>query len=134
MMSLEDAYQLISNDERERSFLITDPNQKDNPIIFANDAFVRLTGYQREEVLGRNCRFLQGTDTNPETVCALRGAIKRGQSITVDILNYKKKGTPFWNRLRIRPLFSPSGDLAKFVAVQNPIPSSQVDEVPRFSL
>ena len=133
-MSLDDAYQLISNEERERSFLITDPNQKDNPIVFANDAFVRLTGYEREEVLGRNCRFLQGTDTNPETVRALREAIKGRQSITVDILNYKKDRTPFWNRLRIRPLFSSSGDLTKFVAVQNPIANSEVDEVPPFLL
>ena len=120
-MLLEEAYQLISNKDRQRSFLITDPNQPDNPIVFANDAFIRLTGYTREEVLGRNCRFLQGKDTNPETVCAIREAIKRRKPISADILNYRKDGTAFWNRIKIRPLFSPDGTIKKFVGVQNPI-------------
>jgi PAS domain S-box-containing protein len=120
-MLLEEAYQLISNKDRQRSFLITDPNQADNPIVFANDAFIRLTGYTRDEVLGRNCRFLQGKDTNPETVRAIREALKRRKAITADILNYRKDGTAFWNRIKIRPLFSPDGAIKKFVGVQNPI-------------
>jgi PAS domain S-box-containing protein len=124
-MSLEEAYQRITDEERERSLLITDPRLDDNPIVFANDAFIRLTGYSREEVLGRNCRFLQGKDTNPESVRALHEAIERGEAITVDILNYKKDGTPFWNRLRIRPIFSESGEIESFVGLQNPINPSE---------
>jgi len=128
--SLEDAYRRITEEERERSFLITDPRLDDNPIVFANDAFIRLTGYGREEVLGRNCRFLQGKDTDPEAVRALREAIERGAEITADILNYKKDGTPFWNRLRIRPLFSESGEIEYFVGLQNPVDRSEARAEP----
>lgn len=119
MMSLEEAHQRIRDGERERSLLISDPRLDDNQIVFASDAFTRLTGYSREEVVGRNCRFLQGKDTNPNTVRALRGAIERREAITVDILNYKKDGTPFWNRLRLQPLFSGCGEIENFVGIQN---------------
>jgi len=121
---LEEAYKRITVEER--SFLITDPRLNDNPIVFANEAFIRLTGYCREEVLGRNCRFLQGKDTSPETVRALHEAIERGRAITMDILNYKKDGTAFWNRLSIRPFFSERGELEHFVGIQNPIEPSDV--------
>jgi len=124
MISLEEAYQRITDEERERSLLITDPRLDDNQIVFVSDAFIRLTGYSREEILGRNCRFLQGKDTNPKAVRALHEAIKRRDAITIDILNYTKDGTPFWNRLRIRPLFSGSGEIESFVGIQNPIDPS----------
>jgi PAS domain S-box-containing protein len=123
---LEKAYERITQEEQERSFLFTDARLDDNPIILVNSAFIRLTGYSREEVLGRNCRFLQGKDTNPDTVQALHEAIEQGEAITADILNYKKDGTPFWNRLRIRPIFSESGEIESFVGVQNPIDPSEV--------
>jgi len=126
MLSINDAYQLVTNDERERSFLITDPRQQDNPIVFANDAFCRLTGYTREEVLGGNCRFLQGKDTNPRTVRAIREAIAAGRPITADILNYTKTGVAFWNRLRIRPTRAANGEIDAFVGLQNPIEPSEV--------
>ena len=115
----------MTDQERELSAVITDPRLEGNPIVFANNAFIRLTGYSRDEILGRNCRFLQGEDTNPETVRALHEAIERGDAITVDILNYKKDGTPFWNRLRIRPMLSESGEIENFVGVQNPIDASE---------
>ena len=129
-MSLEEAYQRITDEERERSVLITDPRMDDNPIVFANNAFTRLTGYSREELLGRNCRFLQGKDTNPKAVQALHEAIERGAAVTVDILNYRKNGTPFWNRLRIRPIFSGTGEIENFVGIQNPIDPSEVRTEP----
>ena len=119
------AYRRIIDEEREASAIITDPRLEDNPIVFANDAFVRLTGYDRDEILWRNCRFLQGKDTNPETVRALREAIERGDAINVGILNFRKDGTPFWNRLRIRPMLSEGGEIENFMGLQNPIDASE---------
>jgi PAS domain S-box-containing protein len=130
MMSLEEAYQRTTNEERERSFVITDPRLEDNPIVFTNDAFRSLTGYNSDEVLGRNCRFLQGKDTDPETVRALHEAIARSEEMTIDILNYAKDGSSFWNRLRIRPNFSESGAIEYFLGLQNPIDPSEVRNGP----
>jgi PAS domain S-box-containing protein len=97
--------------------LITDPRQPDNPIIFANAAFTRLTGYSREDVLGNNCRFLQGPGTNREDVARVRDSIERRVPIEIDLLNYRKDGTTFWNRLLISPVFD--GDqLTYFFASQ----------------
>jgi PAS domain S-box-containing protein len=73
----------------------------DNPLIFANEGFERLTGYARQDVIGRNCRFLQGPDTDAHALNQIRQAIRDEQSCTVELLNYRKDGTPFWNRLSI---------------------------------
>jgi PAS domain S-box-containing protein len=97
--------------------LITDPRQPDNPIVFVNDAFARLTGYTREETLGRNCRFLQGPGTNIEDVDRVRQAIKDREPIEIDLLNYKKDGTLFWNRLLVSPVFD-DDELTYFFASQ----------------
>ena len=83
--------------------LVTDPAQPDNPIIYANHTFEKMTGYSREETIGCNCRFLQGKDTNPNDIDRLREAIKTKTPITVTLKNYKKDGTMFWNRLTIQP-------------------------------
>ena len=98
--------------------LITDPRQRDNPIIFVNDAFVRLTGYAREEVLGRNCRFLQGPETDREQVREIREALADGRGVEMEILNYRKDGTPFWNALFISPVQDEAGRLLYFFASQ----------------
>ncbi|KHJ53034.1 histidine kinase [Aureimonas altamirensis] len=98
--------------------LITDPHQPDNPIIFANDAFGRLTGYDRHEVIGRNCRFLQGTGTNTDDVTRIRNAVARCEAIEVDLLNYRKDGSSFWNRLLVSPVFDEDGNLTYFFASQ----------------
>ena len=129
-MDLDEAYARITDEDRERAALITDPKQPDNPIVFASDAFCRYTGYDRDEVLGRNCRFLQGPDTDPAAVQAIREALEARRPVTVDILNYRKDGTPFWNRLRIRPMFGDAGELESFVGVQNLITESDVDPDP----
>ncbi len=100
------------------SMLITDPRQPDNPIIFANDAFLRLTGYQRDEVVGRNCRFLQGPETDPREIDRVRDAIERRENINVDLLNYRKDGTPFWNALYLSPVSNESGETQFFFASQ----------------
>ena len=100
------------------AMIITDPRQADNPIVYANASFLHLTGYSREEILGRNCRFLQGPDTSALTVAALRKAVDHAHDIAVDILNYRKDGTPFWNALYLSPVTSAAGELQFFFASQ----------------
>ena len=97
--------------------VITDPRQPDNPIIFCNDAFVRLTGYEREEIIGQNCRFLQGPATRRADTLKVREAIERREAIEIDLLNYRKDGSTFWNALLVSPVFS-DGELTYFFASQ----------------
>ncbi|MDP4021131.1 PAS domain S-box protein [Methylobacterium sp. NEAU 140] len=98
--------------------LITDPHQHDNPIVFVNAAFSRLTGYSRDEIIGRNCRFLQGPDTDMADVAKVGAAIARREAIEIDLVNYKKDGERFWNRLLVSPVFDRDGDLMYFFASQ----------------
>jgi PAS domain S-box-containing protein len=98
--------------------VVSDPRQPDNPVVFANDAFCRLTGYERSEIVGRNCRFLQGPDTNREAVSRIRRAVAMAEAIEIDIRNYRKDGTPFWNRLLLAPVHDAAGALAYFFASQ----------------
>jgi PAS domain S-box-containing protein len=88
------------------SLLITDGVQPDHPILFASRGFLLLTGYETAEILGRNCRFLQGPDTDPQTIEAIRTAVSQRRRFDGDILNYRKDGTPFWNGLSVAPLAS----------------------------
>ena len=101
--------------------LITDPAQADNPILYASPGFLRLTGYAAEEVLGRNCRFLQGKDTDPAAVARVRAAIRAGEHCTVELVNYRKDGTPFWNELSVSPVRDDGGQLTHFVGVQTDV-------------
>ncbi len=98
--------------------VISDPRLPDNPIVFVNDAFCRLAGYPREEIVGRNCRFLQGPETDPETVAQIRAAVKNREPVRLDILNYRKTGQTFWNRLLMAPVWDAAGELAYFFASQ----------------
>ncbi|WP_239016932.1 PAS domain-containing protein [Sphingomonas ginkgonis] len=98
--------------------ILTDPNQHDNPIVFANKAFLDLTGYEESDILGRNCRFLQGAHTDREVVADLRDAVGSGKSIAAEILNYKRDGTPFWNAVFIGPVFDTQGKLVYQFASQ----------------
>ncbi len=91
--------------------IITDPNQSDNPIVFANQAFIELSGYPADELVGRNCRFLQGDDTSPKTVARIREAIATRSKIAIDVVNYRKDGTRFINELHISPVSKPDGRL-----------------------
>ena len=117
---------LLTQDERERSVVVCDPSRPDMPIIFVSEEFARQTGYAPEETLGRNCRFLQGPETDPRAVEAIRRALEAESDVTVDILNYCKDGSKFWNRLRIRPLFDDKGRLRYFAGAQNPISADEV--------
>jgi len=98
--------------------IVTDPNQDDNPIIFCNAAFQKLTGYSNDELIGRNCRLLQGPETSRETVSRIRDAIAAGQDLSVDILNYKKDGSTFWNALFVSPVRDEEGKIVYFFASQ----------------
>ncbi len=104
-----------------QGILITDPNQKDHPITFANPGFEQMTGYGVEDVLGKNCKFLQGPDTDPAAIVEIRQAIAEQRACSVEILNYRKDGTPFWNYLTISPVFDQAGKLANFVGVQEDV-------------
>lgn len=89
----------------QRTFLVTDATQPDDPILFASSCFLAMTGYSHGEVVGRNCRFLQGPDTDREEVARIRDALKsKRHSYSGRILNYKKDGTPFWNLLTVTPI------------------------------
>ncbi|MFN3475107.1 MAG: PAS domain-containing protein, partial [Blastomonas sp.] len=98
--------------------VITDPRQPDNPIVFVNDAFCRLSGYERSEIVGHNCRFLQGPRTDRDSVASVRAALEQVRSIEIDLLNYRKDGETFWNRLLLAPVHDATGELAYFFASQ----------------
>ncbi|BAQ45903.1 MULTISPECIES: hybrid sensor histidine kinase/response regulator [Methylobacterium] len=98
--------------------IITDPNLPDNPIVFANRAFQNLCGYDVAEVIGRNCRFLQGPGTDPADVAKVRDAVAARRDVVVEILNYHRDGTPFRNELYVSPVFDPDGHLRYFFASQ----------------
>jgi PAS domain S-box-containing protein len=98
--------------------VITNPSLPDNPIVFANEAFQILTGYARNEIIGFNCRFLQGPDTDRGQIDLVRQAIETGISIDVDLLNYRKDGTTFWNALYLSPVRNDQGDVIYFFASQ----------------
>ena len=104
-----------------QGIIITDPGQPDDPIIYVNPAFEQLTGYPAAEALGRNCRFLQGRDTDPKTVERLRQAVEAGEACTVELRNYRKDGSAFWNELSISPVRDEDGGVTHFVGVQNDV-------------
>ena len=107
------------------SFVITDPHFLENPIIFASIGFCELTGYSKKEIERRNCRFLQGVDTNPAHVQEIRDAIVAEKDAAVQLLNYRKDGTSFMNCFFICPLRSPDGELQYFLGVQREAPNGE---------
>ncbi|WP_261368408.1 PAS domain-containing protein [Limnoglobus roseus] len=99
-----------------QGLVITDVGRPDNPLIYVSAGFERVTGYPAAEVLGRNCRFLQGPDSDPATVFVLREAIRASRAATVELLNYRKDGTPFWNEVSLSPVVE-AGRVTHFVGV-----------------
>ena len=97
---------------------LSDPDQEDNPLVYANEAFELITGYSREEILGRNCRFLQGSDRDQEGVEQIREAMRENKSVTVTLRNYRKDGELFYNRFSIRPLFDREGRIIYYLGIQ----------------
>ena len=102
-----------------QAMIVTDPNLPDNPVVLANKAFLDLTGYRLEEVVGRNCRFLQGEQTSSETIARLREAVSNRREITETLRNQRKDGSQFWNQLFIAPVFDEEGALIYFFAAQS---------------
>jgi PAS domain S-box-containing protein len=117
-----DPEELISNSKV--AAVVSDPRQKDNPIVACNQAFMDLTGYPREEIVGRNCRFLRGDRTEPEQTAMLREAVADSRPAMVELINYKKDGTPFRNAVMIAPLFDAKGELTYFLGSQMAIDDS----------
>ena len=97
---------------------LSDPDQEDNPIVYVNEAFEFITGYSREETVGRNCRFLQNEDRDQEGIERIRKAMRETKSVTVTLRNYTKDGTLFYNQFTIRPLFDKEGKLIYYLGIQ----------------
>jgi diguanylate cyclase (GGDEF)-like protein/PAS domain S-box-containing protein len=108
--------------------LITDANQPDNPIVYANPAFERITGYSTEEVLGRNCRFLQRHDSDQPALEEVREAIREGRECRVVVRNYRKNGALFWQELSISPVRDDHGRITHFVGIQDDVTDRKLAE------
>ncbi|KAL7458453.1 hypothetical protein ACHAWC_011053 [Mediolabrus comicus] len=102
----------------QQNFVVTDPSLPDNPIVYATQGFLNLTGYTLDQVLGRNCRFLQGPETDPKAVEKIRNAIEEGSDMSVCLLNYRVDGTTFWNQFFIAALRDAGGNITNYVGVQ----------------
>ncbi len=102
--------------------VLSDPRQPDNPIVHCNAAFLALTGYERTEVVGRNCRFLAGPTTEPELSEQIRQGVRARIPVLVEIRNYRKDGTPFRNAVLVAPIFDAEGELDFFLGSQTLAP------------
>jgi two-component system CheB/CheR fusion protein len=122
----EISLQQLAIETAVNGIIITDPTQAGNPITYANQGFLTLTGYPREEVIGRNCKFLQGVNTSRETVEAIRASLDKREAIRVSLLNYRRDGTEFWNDLQITPVFDEQGEVRNFVGVQHDITDQMI--------
>ena len=103
------------------TFTITDPRQPDNPLAWVNPSFTRVTGYEYDDAVGRNCRFLQGPATDPVAVQQIRDDLAEQRPFTTTLLNYRKDGTAFWNQLSVSPVFDGAGQLVSYVGVQTDV-------------
>jgi PAS domain S-box-containing protein len=101
----------------QKCMIITDPSLEDNPIVFASDSFTELTGFSKDDILGRNCRFLQGPETDASKIAKLRSAIKTGEDICVTMINYKADGTAFWNNLFVAALRDAENNVVNYIGV-----------------
>ena len=97
---------------------LSDPDQPDNPIVYANKAFELITGYDRKDIIGKNCRFLQGNETEQPEIDLIREALREQKKITVTLRNFRKDGSLFYNQFTIRPLFDPDNNLIYYLGVQ----------------
>jgi PAS domain S-box-containing protein len=111
----------IAVDRTRMPMVVSDPRKDGNPVVLANQAFLDLTGYTADEVLGRNCRFLQGPGTSEAVITQIRAAVAEEREVTIEVLNYKKDGEPFWNQLHISPIHDDDGKLLYFFASQDDV-------------
>lgn len=112
-------------DYSNQGIVITDPNQPDNPIVDVNTAFTTMTGYSPEDIIGKNCRFMQGTETDQPDIATLKSAITACKSSTVLLRNIRKNGSLFWNELSVSPVFDDNGSLIYFIGVQQDVTKEQ---------
>nr|AML76404.1 putative LOV domain-containing protein [Cavendishia cuatrecasasii] len=101
----------------QQTFVVSDATKPDCPVMYASSGFFSMTGYSSKEVIGRNCRFLQGPETDQNEVAKIRNAVKTGKSYCGRLLNYKKDGTPFWNLLTVTPIKDDKGKAIKFIGL-----------------
>ena len=120
MMALQSAQQ---------NFAVSDPSLPDNPIVYASAGFLALTGYRMAQVVGRNCRFLQGPQTDPAAVARIRDGVAAGTDTSVCLLNYKADGTPFWNQFFVAALRDADGAVVNYVGVQCEVNEVPLDEI-----
>jgi PAS domain S-box-containing protein len=115
----EEALRMLSRavESAAEGIVVTDASMEDDPIVFANEKFFQLIGYSKEEVMGRNCRFLQGKDTDQGTINEIRQALIEQKLFKAEIVNYKKGGTPFWILLVIAPVIDQEGKVTHFVGL-----------------
>ena len=107
------------------SILVTDNRLPDNPIIYCNPAFETITGYSRDEVIGLNCRFLQGSEQHSESALAIREALMEGRDVEIVIKNFKKDGSVFYNELHISPIRDSEGTISHFIGIQLDVTSGK---------
>ena len=112
----------------QQNFAISDPSLPDNPIVYVSQGFLDLTGYTLDQVLGRNCRFLQGPGTDQAAVDSIRKGIREGIDTSVCLLNYKADGTPFWNQFFVAALRDAENNVVNFVGVQCEVSKAVVDQ------
>ncbi|MFA1612283.1 PAS domain S-box protein [Halobellus rubicundus] len=108
-------------DEADVGITIADPSRSDLPIVYANEGFERITGYDAESIQGRNCRFLQGEATDGEKIERLAEAIEVEEPVQVELVNYRRDGTPFWNQVQLSPVFDEAGDLSHYLGIQKDV-------------
>ena len=128
--NLRQEFELLTQalDASISGIIITDNQQADNPIIYCNHAFEQISGYQRSEIIGHNCRFLQKEDRNQAALEKIRAAISGGERCVVELRNYRKDGTLFWNELYMSPVIGEGGRVNYFIGVQNDITRRKVAE------
>ncbi|MBX9853135.1 MAG: PAS domain S-box protein [Cytophagaceae bacterium] len=115
-------------DSSGNGIIISDPNQPDNPIIYANKAFEQITGYSYLDIIGKNCRYLQNNDSQQQEIDKIRLAIKEQKEVSVVIRNYRKDGSLFWNELTISPVFNREGQITNYIGVINDITERKIAE------
>ena len=113
----------------QHNFVLSDPSLPDNPIVYCSDGFCKLSGYKRADVLGRNCRFMQGPATDQRDVAKIREAVAEGRDITVCLLNYRKDGTPFWNQFFVAAIRNSKGQIVNFVSVQCEVNGPSISQI-----
>jgi PAS domain S-box-containing protein len=113
----------------QQNFVLSDPSLPDNPIVYCSEGFCKLTGYKRNDVLGRNCRFLQGPGTDQGAVDIIRKGVLEGRDISVCLLNYKADGAPFWNQFFVGALRDMNGNVVNFVGIQCEVNTLPIEDI-----